>query len=179
MRKLLTVSLLIFTLVALAGCSGLSLIGSQGDLEPIDPHRDPQEVTVVLYFADAEAMYVWPEERVVEQGDESLPELLINELIAGPTSDDLHVTIPEETKLLGISIEDGVAFVDFSEEIRTKHWGGSAGELMTVGSIVNTLTELPEIEAVQLLVDGKVEDAIWGHGVTSEPIERMEDLIGE
>lgn len=179
MRKLLTVLLLVLALVALSGCAGVSLIRGQTDLDPINPDRNPQEVTLILYFSDDQAMYVLPEERVVEQIEETLPELLIRELIAGPTSENLRRTIPEEVQLLGISVEDGVAFVDFSEEMRSKHWGGSAGELMTIGSVVNTLTELPEIESVQFLIEGQVEESIWGHATTSEPFTRMDGLIGE
>ncbi len=174
MRKLSILMVLVLAVGLFSGCSG----GQRG-VDPIDPNQNPEEITVVLYFSDDQAMYVWPEQRTVVTGEEGLPFLLIEELIAGPTSEDLHITLPAETKLLALQVEDGIAYVDFSQEISTEHWGGSAGELITVASIVNTLTELPEIDEVQFLIEGEVQESIWGHGITSEPISRLEGMIGE
>jgi germination protein M len=179
MRKLSMAMVLLVVVGLLSGCSALSLISGQRGMDPIDPNQEPEEFTAVLYFSDDQAMYVWPELRTVVAGEEALPNLLIEELIAGPTEEGLSITIPAETQLLGVLVEDGVAYVDFSQEIVRKHWGGSAGELITIASVVNTLTELPEIDAVQFLIEGEVQESIWGHATTSEPIPRMEEMIGE
>jgi germination protein M len=48
---------------------------------------------------------------------------------------------------------------------------------MTVYSIVHTLTQLPDIEAVKFLVEGEEQEAIWGHLYTLEPIEPNPDLL--
>ena len=173
------IALLMTVTVLLTGCSALSLISGQRGIDPISPNRSPQTVTATLYFGDNQAMYVLPEQRTILVADEPLPTVLVKELIAGPRNGQLYKTLPAETRLLGLEIKDGVAYVDFSKEVATKHWGGSAGELMTVASVVNTLTELPEITSVQFLVEGQVQDAIWGHGVTSEPIKRIESRIGK
>ncbi|MBQ5389910.1 MAG: GerMN domain-containing protein, partial [Anaerovibrio sp.] len=55
--------------------------------------------------------------------------------------------------------------------------GGSTGEEMLVGSLVNTLTEFPEIKKVQILVEGKEIDSLSGHLDLSRPVERMPELI--
>ena len=102
---------------------------------------------------------------------------VIDELIKGPEDSNLYQTIPPETKLLGIQIKDKIAYVDFSEEIRTKHWGGSTGEIMTMGSIVNSLTELEGIEKVLVLIEGETQDTLVGHLDISEPSGRIESLL--
>jgi germination protein M len=85
--------------------------------------------------------------------------------------------MPPNVVLRKVWVEDGVAYVDFSREFQTEHWGGSTGDTFTLFSVVNSLTELPGIEAVQFLVEGKVEEAALGHTDTTEPIRRREDLI--
>ena len=72
-----------------------------------------------------------------------------------------------------------MATVDFSKELKTKHWGGSTGESMTIMSIVNSLTELPGIEKVQILIEGQKEDTLAGHWDLSSPISRDESIIGK
>jgi len=65
--------------------------------------------------------------------------------------------------------------VDFSQEMYTKHWRGAAGELMTVNSIANTMTEFENIKQVMPTVDGgplSIE-----HMVVEEPLVRNESII--
>ncbi len=139
----------------------------------------PTVVNLTIYFGDENAEFLEPEVRSVSvPPGESLLVAAINELIKGPIEPNHAPTIPSGTRLLGIKVKDGIAWVDFSTEIKTNHWGGSAGELLTTFSLVNTLTEFPEVKAVQFLVAGEIYDSIWGHGITNEPISRQPDLIG-
>ena len=140
-------------------------------------------ITVVLYFADKNGEKLVRETREVPR-DETIAtltneEIAIRELIKGPGNPNLVKTVPPEAKLLSLRIDNGIAYANFSQEIKTKHWGGSSGELMTVASIVDTLTENPTITKVQFLLEGKIEDSIWGHGITSEPIPRNENIISK
>ncbi|MBO8126586.1 MAG: GerMN domain-containing protein [Firmicutes bacterium] len=138
----------------------------------------PREIELTLYFGDENAEFLRPETRRVQiSPGESKLAVAVTELIKGPTEPGLTITIPEGTRLLGLEVKDNVAWVNFSREIQTRHWGGSAGEMLTTFSVVNTLTEFPEVQAVQFQVEGKVLDSIWGHGVTDEPIGRNPDLI--
>ena len=78
------------------------------------------------------------------------------------------------TKLRAIFITDrGEAFVDFSRELATGHSGGSTNELLTVYTIVNALTaNLPAVNSVQLLVDGKQVETLAGHVDLRRPLEK-------
>ncbi len=146
---------------------------------PVSPQPTEEQVEITLYFSDDQAMFLKPEKRTVEKGGKPLADLLIEQLIEGPRTEGLHRTIPEEAKLISVEVVDGVAFVNFSREMQTKHWGGSTGERMTSQSVAHTLAQLPEVEKVQFLIEGQKEEAIWGHGYTGEPITPEKEIVSE
>lgn len=166
--------------VAFSGCSLLPFGRPTGDANepPVTPGAGQQRVDLRLYFADSQAMYLEPEDRTVTaRPEDTYQTLVIRELIDGPAVEGHGRTIPEGTKLLSLEIVDGVAYVNFSKEIQTNHWGGSTGEMFTIYSIVNSLTESPEVTAVQFLIEGQRVESLVGHADLTKPIERNEDLI--
>lgn len=136
-----------------------------------------REVTLTLYFANSDASGVAPETRVINiNGEGPVEELVIRELIAGSKT-GLGKTIPDGTKLLSLKVVDGVAYVNFSHEFRENHWGGSAGETVTLYSVINSLTEFDHIKSVQFLVEGEKLESLAGHWYTAEPMKRDEGQI--
>jgi germination protein M len=89
--------------------------------------------------------------------------------------------IPEGTKLRAIHLGGGgEAFVDLSREASSAHTGGTFGEILTVYSIVNAVTEsLPAIRSVQILVDGREVDTLAGHVDLRRPLRRGPAWIHE
>lgn len=87
--------------------------------------------------------------------------------------------VPKGTKLRAFYItERGDAFVDLSGEVVTAHPGGSLTELLTIYSLVNAITtNLPAVQRVQLLVEGKEVDTIAGHVDVRRPLERDSTLV--
>ena len=143
--------------------------------KPEDNTNNTLQVT--LYFSNKNADYLVKELREVETTSTMSKEMVvINELLKGPSSSELVKTIPDETKLISIETKDSICFVNFSKDFVDKHNGGSSGELMTVYSIVNSLTELPNIEYVQFLIEGQMVE-VYKHLVFNEPFERYEEII--
>ena len=85
--------------------------------------------------------------------------------------------LPPGTSVLSICVEDGLATVDFSEELVTNFRGGSDNEGVLVFSIVNTLTSFPTIERVQILVAGETVNEIGGHLYLGEPLAFDDELV--
>lgn len=143
-----------------------------------DPNPNPSKrtVEVTLYFSDDQAMEVLPEKRTVEltEDEAQMPveKIAVLELLKGPKDANLRKTMPPEAELLSIEVKDGVAILDFSQEFQTKHWGGSAGETMTIDSLVYTLTEIEGIDKVQVLIEGKAIESLAGHYDWSEPFSK-------
>lgn len=92
-------------------------------------------------------------------------------LIKGPPAGSgLTGLIPPQTRLLSLTIADGLATVDFSQEIMTGSWG-STGEALCLGSIVNTLTGFIHIDRVWILVEGQAPGSLGGHVDITEPLK--------
>lgn len=137
---------------------------------------DLEEEQIVLFFADDNAQYLIPEYRKVKKVKEIQKQAVI-ELIKGPTNNNLYPTIPPTTKVNNVYISDGIAYVDFSSELINNHSGGSTGELLTVYSIVFTLSAFPDINKVQILVDGNSRETLVGHVDISAPLERDDSWL--
>lgn len=163
---------------------GQELIAPSGEpygyLEFIDFNtKDMVEKEITLYFADSQAMYLVPEKRTLfinkDTPENDFYRLVLEELIKGPVSENLYRTIPEEVKVEYVELDGDLLKVDFSEEMHSKHWGGAAGEAMTVNSIVNTMTEFETINRVLPTVDGGALSI--EHMVVEEPLTRNESII--
>lgn len=82
----------------------------------------------------------------------------INALLVGPNIDELEkgymTLIPEGTQLLGASVKDGVANINFSSAFRFNKYGveGYYGQL---AQIVYTATAFSNINSVQFLIEGE------------------------
>jgi spore germination protein GerM len=99
----------------------------------------------------------------------------IIEVQIAPVAAPLASAVPPGTTLRNLYLtEKGEAFVDLSAEVRTKHSGGSLDELLTVYTIVNVLTvNLPAIQRVQILIDGREADTLAGHVDLRHPLEKQ------
>ena len=135
------------------------------------------ESNVTLYFSDMNAEYLVREIRRIKvpRGD-SMEKLVITELINGPKGQNAGRTIPSETKILSVETKESICFVNLSEEFVTKNNVGTSAERLTVFSIVNSLTELSNIDKVQFLIEGEKRD-VYHHMVFNEPIERDISMI--
>jgi germination protein M len=133
-------------------------------------------VNVEIYFGNDQADKLVAETRQIEAGSNRLKSA-IEELIKGPESSDLVETIPEGTKLLNVDVVNSIAYVNFSGDLSTKHWGGSAMENLTIQSIVYTLTQFDDIKKVKILLDGSSAETIAGHLDITQPLTRDKSIL--
>jgi len=141
------------------------------------PQQKPvdEKVTVKLYYPTDDAEKLVAVETKVLTKDKY--KASVDALIAGPNKTGLTGIFPKGVKVRSIKVKDGLATVDFTKELTKRFVGGSTGEEMLVGSLVNTLTGFPEITSVLITVEGKEIETIAGHLDTSIPFKRMEDLL--
>lgn len=131
-----------------------------------------------IYFSTNNASYLRAESRTLPE-DADIYLHLFEELKAGPESEELAATIPNGTELLNYEIEAKKIILNFNFALKSNHWGGSTGEQMTVYSIVNTYTDLDEIESVEILLEGENVETLVGHLDLSRPLMYNKKLIGD
>lgn len=172
-RLALFLAIVTAMLLLLGGCGSLGMGSGQDNQDnPGNEDRSPisDEYTVILYFADAQAQHVVPEQRRIEPGEgESLAAAAVRELLAGPEDPYLRSAFPDNARVTSVEVSDGVAYVNFAEGINIP---GSTGETIAVRSLVYTLTDLDGVDKVQILVGGRSGASLGGHMVLDEPVER-------
>ncbi len=145
-------------------------------VEP-DLHEDETKL-VKIFFSNKQNLSLVSEKRTIKRGRlEEEVKMTLDGLVQG-SGKGLVPTIPDNTVLLGVNVTRGIAFVNFSKELSLNHPGGSAAELHTVYSIVNTLTfNFPEIKEVQILINGKKEETLKGHIDISSPLKGEQEFV--
>ncbi|HEY8347846.1 MAG TPA: GerMN domain-containing protein, partial [Symbiobacteriaceae bacterium] len=173
-RHPVMVVLLLMLALVVAACGGARQQPAPGEV-PVDPAPSttppPSTVSVALYFADWQAQHLIPEQRQVPEAEgAALADLVVKELLKGPTDPHLNRTIPAEVKQVEpVTVQGGIAYVNLSREFL--QIGGAAGVQMALGSLVQSLTDIPGISKVQVLVEGKKE-TLMDPGLVLEPMER-------
>lgn len=133
---------------------------------------------ITLYFASADGTkLVAEEEKVYGSSNMSMEKLVMQHLLEGPENSELMATIPKGTKLISVSTLDGVCFVNLDSGFTKQNY--EVAESVVIYSIVNSLTELSEVNKVQIAVNGNTS-MIYRTDLSLETIfERDLDLIKE
>ena len=132
------------------------------DYIPEEEISDEQmrQTKIILYFANNETGELETEIKVVDANTLiKNPEKQIMELlIKGPQSSDLKKLIPDGTILHDIKIENSCAIINVSNEFL--NYQNEEEKLKIINSIVNTLTNLKEIESVKFLINGEENEQL-------------------
>ncbi len=157
------------------------IVTEQAEQEPQTPdtayRSDVKETrSVAVYRASSDGQSLEKEVYTVGKTNQTIAQAM-GLLVADPSNHANWATIPKGTTVRSIHFAGGIARIDFSPELVKNFRGGSAAELMLVGSIVNTLTEIGGVEKVRITVNGKPIETIGGHCDVSEPIGRMPELL--
>jgi hypothetical protein len=185
-------------LALLTGCTIFQKLGLQkvtdDELRPVssiiigeaEASKLTDKTPIRLYFANEDNTKLKLEIRYIDASEakksiSGMATAIVNELIKGPSDDAaFRRTVPTEAKLLSpVSIKNKVATVNFSKEFKSKHSGGKDAERMTIYSIVNSLTELEEIEKVKFLIDGKSQQEFMGNFKFDALFPRSTQLISK
>jgi spore germination protein GerM len=140
------------------------------------PVTAERKITATLYYVADDGAELLGVQREVPFGEPVIEQARkIIEAQIAPSQPPLASAVPAGTTLRGLYLTDkGEAFVDMSAEVRTKHSGGALDELLTVYTIVNVLTvNLPAIQRVQILIDGREAETLAGHVDLRHPLEKQ------
>lgn len=134
---------------------------------------------IVLYFATADGKHLSRELRRIKITDTTpLEQYVVNELIKGPEDKELSAVLTSDTGLISAETTDGTCFVNLKGNFVSKNLGSADKEKLAVYSIVNSLTELDQVQAVQFLIDGKKSPELSSKA-RNDTYVRDESLITE
>ena len=115
-----------------------------------------EKTELVLYFANSTGDKLERETReVVHSVNTSLEKLIVEQLIAGPSRVGMNPTLPKETKLLNVSVNDNVCYINFDSTFLNNTL--EVKEYIPIYSIVNSLAAVTSINKVQITVNGSQE----------------------
>lgn len=141
-----------------------------------------KNTTLAMYFSNKSGTKL-KEVSVEITYDATIPleQLAVEQLINGPASikgisdAELIKTIPDGTKLNKVSVKENTCYLDFSDDFMEKR--PDISDNVAIYSVVNTLTELPDINKVQFSIDGErkmLYDEYMGFG---EAFESNLDIV--
>lgn len=132
---------------------------------------------LTLYFANQDGTGLVKEECDVHYSSNiSLDKLVMTKLIEGPEGSDLQATLPSGTKIVMISVADGICYVNLDETFRNDQ-NDKILEQVVLYSIVDSLTELPDVDKVQITINGDSSGNLRYNCALSEIYSRDDSLI--
>lgn len=136
-----------------------------------------EKVNLRLYFANEDGTGLVEENRrnVVYSSNISLDKLVVEKLIEGPMSEGAYPTINPLSKIISVAVKDGICYVNLNEEFANQPYNVRAD--VTIYSITNSLVELPNVNKVQILINGETGVYYRDKVYLSDVFERNLDLL--
>lgn len=164
-KKIVIIFSVLLILLIIGGYFVIKYLKQKDESGEIAEEYTPQEeiseeqlrqTIVTLYFISKDTKEITPEARLVDIKDiiTNPYENLINLLIEGPKNEKNQKVIPDNTKLNKTYMEGDCITLDFSQEFLNYDKNDEKAKENMVNTIVNTLTELTEVNKVKILIDG-------------------------
>ena len=164
-KKIIAIFLVLIIIVLVGGYFGIKYVKDKQEETSVEEYIPEEEITneqlrqtiVSLYFPNKETNEINPEARLIDINEiiNSPYEKLVNLLIEGPKNEKNKKIMPENTQLLQNYLEGDCIVLDFSAEFLNYDKEAENGKENLINSIVNTLTELTEINEVKILINGQ------------------------
>ena len=155
-----------------------SMTISLDDLELQDHSLERYFRDFTVYYTDQNRRYLIGQEIPLDFSEpESIPMQLLEQLTTPPSDTSLHSPLPLGTRVLSASIADGLCTVELSAEFENRRFYALSSQVLSLMSVVNTLTELPEIHRVEFVCDGSLLIR-YGSLNIADPLVRDERCIG-
>jgi hypothetical protein len=140
----------------------------------------PGKLELNFYFSSLEEdEELVSEKRTITAGDaETAVRNAVKELLDGPEKPYHFPVIPAGTELIDVQVNKSLAEIDLSQDFLEESLDSRILDEYVIYSIVNTLTEIPEIEGVIFYIEG-VRIKVYGNIDLSIPAIRNKEFLGE
>lgn len=140
----------------------------------------PGEMELNFYFSSLEEdKKLVSEKRTITAGDaETAVRNAVEELLKGPEKSYHFPVIPAGTELLDVEVNKNIAEIDLSQDFLEESLDSRILDEYVIYSIVNTLTEIPEIDGVIFYIEG-IRIKVYGDIDLSIPAIRNKEYLEE
>ena len=162
----------VLAVILIGGYFAIKYVKNKEIMTTVEEYVPEEEITeeqvrqtiVSLYFPNKESDELNPEARLIDIKEiiNNPSERLMNLLIEGPKNDKNKKVIPDGTKLNKNYFEDDCVVLDLSGEFLNYSKDDEKQKNNMIDCIVNTLTELNEINKVKFLIDGNENEEFNG-----------------
>lgn len=138
-----------------------------------------QTTDLTLYFSDKDGLALKEKKisNVRYNVNTSMERLIVEQLLKGTNSSGTQSTIPESTTLLGVSVKEGICYVNFDSKFVLESYDLSPE--VAIYSVVNSLIANGSVTEVQILIDGESNVEYKNTVDLSRPLSWKEELIKE
>lgn len=138
-----------------------------------------QNTTLTLYFSNesGDGLVKEVREDVYYSSNISMEKLVMEQLLEGPRVQGAKSALPEGTKLVSVSVVDGVCYVSFDEGFKNQDY--KVSEAIVIYSIVDSLSELSTVSKVQISVNGDTSGVYRDNYKLANMYDRNMDYITE
>lgn len=106
-----------------------------------------------LYFTNEEGNQLVPEARqVYYNGNTPIEKVIVEQLLRGPGESGHYATLPPDTRIVGVSVADGIAYVNLGKQFVDEALPVDAQ--IPIYSIVNSLIDAGNVSQVQISING-------------------------
>lgn len=106
-----------------------------------------------LYFTNEEGNQLVPEARqVYYNGNTPIEKVIVEQLLRGPGESGHYATLPSDTRIVGVSVADGIAYVNLGKQFVDEAL--SVDAQIPIYSIVNSLIDAGNVSQVQISING-------------------------
>ncbi len=135
-----------------------------------------ERVKLHLYFANETGDKLVETNRTVQYSSNiSMEKLIVEQLISGTQQEGIYPTINPSTKVVSVTSKDGTCYVNFDESFLKQTTGVNAE--ITIYSITNSLVELPNVNKVQISINGNMDYMFCETISLKNSFERNLDLV--
>lgn len=136
-----------------------------------------EKVNLSLYFANEKGDRLVEENRrnVVYNSNISLEKLVVEKLVEGPAVEGVYPTINPATKIISVTVQDGTCYVNLNNDFLSQPYNVLSD--VTIYSITNSLVELPNVNRVQISIDGETNLSYRENMSLNTVYERNLDLL--
>ncbi|MDE7268628.1 MAG: GerMN domain-containing protein [Lachnospiraceae bacterium] len=137
------------------------------------------KVMLRLYFANEDGDGLIAVNRELSHNADvsnvSMEKIVLEQLIKGPANDETYPVISPDTKIVSVTVKDGICHINFDSAFETAI--NNVTTDVTIYSIVNSLSELSTVNKVQISIDGDSDNKFRDKYDFSTVFERNLSLV--